>query len=124
MSPVHFCNILVVVTNCKIIDSHKASFKNGFGDFFSLCKRLKTFLLEIKTLDEFYSDSELLLTESLICRINERFNVGEQLLSSRAVKVHDDIAKRIVEIEQHQSLLKTHINVTFQKISSVLILIF
>jgi len=84
-----------------------------FGDFFSLYKRLLTFFSEFEISDEFHSDKECSWTESLICSIDERFNVGEQLLNLQTTKLHDEIAKRMVEIEQHQSLLKSHIEVIF-----------
>lgn len=84
--------------------------------FYSLYKRLLTFISEFEILDEFHSDKECSWTELLMCSIDERFSVGEQLLKLNTTKLHDEIAKRIEEIQQHQSLLKSHIKVIFRKL--------
>lgn len=59
------------------------------------------------------TDNACSWTELLRYAIEERFNVAAQMLDLRtAVRSHDEIvAKRLVEIEQHQSFLKRHIKV-------------
>lgn len=84
----------------------------------SLYKRLSAFILKLKSSD--LMNNDYAWADFLQYSIDERFNVAEQLLEFRSIKVHNGIAKkRIDEIEQHRNLLERHIKVMLLNIKYI-----